>query len=37
MSFIKDFLSGKKKIIKATEIISFNVPRFEELTVAKVF
>jgi hypothetical protein len=37
MSFLKEVLSGKKKVFQNHEILKVNAPRFKELTVAKIF
>ena len=37
LRFIKDFLRGKKLLIKAAEVYHFNVPSFQELAVKSVF
>ena len=37
MSFLKEILSGKKKVFQNHEILKVNAPRFKELTVAKIF
>lgn len=31
--FLKDFVAGRKKLLKAGDVMQFNVPRFEKLTV----
>ena len=37
MRFIRDYLSGKKKLIKTENITLLNVPPYEELAVSKIF
>ena len=37
MRFLKDVLRGDKILIKAGDIHHFNIPRFDELAVNKLF
>jgi len=37
MRFIRDFLAGRKQLLKASEARTVNVPAFPEFAVAKVF
>lgn len=37
MRFLRDVLSGKKDLLKAANTMPFNVPKFPELSVEKVF
>jgi hypothetical protein len=37
MRFIRDFLSGKKELLKRADVTSFNVPHYPELAVKVVF
>ena len=37
MRFIRDYLSGKKFLLKAAEVRTFNVPPYEELAVGQIF
>jgi hypothetical protein len=37
MRFLRDFLSGRKEIMKFADMNKFNVPQYEELTVKNVF
>lgn len=37
MRFIKDFLSNKKKLLRASEVVFLNVPLYDELSVKNIF
>ena len=37
MRFIRDYLEGKKSLLKTEEITFFNVPPYEELAVKEIF
>ena len=37
MRFVRDFLAGKKQLLKAAEVQQVNVPLFPELAVSKIF
>jgi hypothetical protein len=37
MRFIRDFLQGKKQLMRTNTVNQVNVPRFPELAVVKVF
>lgn len=36
MRFLRDFLKGEKELIKATEVVQFNVPNYPELAVTEM-
>lgn len=35
--FLKDVLNGTKALLKAANVMSFNVPNYQELSVSNVF
>ena len=37
LSFIRDVLQDKKKLLKTTELVKINVPRYEELSVKNLY
>jgi hypothetical protein len=37
MRFVKDFLSGKKQLLRSSAVNQVNVPSFPELAVNKIF
>ena len=37
MRFIKDFLGGKKQLLKSLEATQINVPQYPELSLSSVF
>ena len=37
MRFLRDFLNGTKNLIKAANVLHFNVPLYEELSVENIF
>lgn len=37
MRFIRDYLEGKKKLLKRTEVIHFEVPRYPKLSMANLY
>lgn len=37
LSFIRDILQNKKKVLKQTEVNKITVPKYEELTVKNLY
>ncbi len=37
MRFIRDYLAGKKRLLRTSELTLLNVPPYEELSVKEIF